>query len=40
MSVQKSNEWYKAQIHIMVNQLQDNAKLHFIWTILHKYIQK
>ncbi len=40
MKVQKDNNWYKAQLHRMIEMLEDNEKLHFIWTIVRKYVMK
>lgn len=38
--VTKDNEWFKAQLHRMIDMLDDNEKLHFLWTILRNYIKK
>lgn len=38
--IKKDNDWFKTQIHRMIELLDDNKKLHIIWTIVKCYIKK
>lgn len=36
----KDNKWYQNEICMIIKGLEDNKKLHFIWTFIRKYINK
>lgn len=36
----KDNEWFREQICRMIQLLDDNEKLHIIWTLVKCYIKK
>ncbi len=36
----KDNKWYKDEICKLIKGLEDNKKLHFLWTFIKKYVSK